>query len=65
MSSSEIREHNPGDAVNAEALALRCSPGNVWCSGERHSYHEDHRVRRHLTKRITTLMHKSGSIEQD
>ncbi len=61
----EIPGVTPGAAVETEALEFRCRRRNVWCSGEMHRYHTEHRLRRHLTNRRLTLMHESVGIEQD
>jgi hypothetical protein len=37
-------------AIETDGLELLWSMGNVWCSGEMHRYHTEHRKRRHRTK---------------
>ena len=56
---------NIGAAANTARLEIGCSRRNVWCSGEMHRYHTEHRLRRQLAKPDLTLMHESVGIEQD
>ena len=52
-------------ASDTVSLEYSCGRRNVWCSGEMHRDHTEHRLRRQLSKLLLTLMHESVGSEQD
>ena len=56
---------NLGTAGDTGGLESGGGIRNVWCSGEMHRYHTEHRLRRQDTIPYLTLRHESVGIEQD